>query len=201
MVFNLADMANMMGIMIPGKTDNNDIYGAVYNTFGSLQHKYYPGDLVSVMPYEKAVDKTALFKVISGHPELLKGKAALPNYNVAMTNKIGNKAWHIEFETGSDQISEASASVIEEIYNEITGSDGSKAKLIGYTDNVGNPSANQALSGRRASSVMQRLIQRGLTKDRFFIPEGRGDKDPIADNTSEEGRAQNRRVQISILTQ
>lgn len=201
MVFNLADMANMMGIMIPGKTDNNDIYGAVYNTFGALQHKYYPNDLVSVMPYEKAVDKTALLKVISSHPELLRGKAALPNYNATMTNKIGNRAWHIEFDFGSDQISDVSSSAIEEIYNEITSTDGSKVKLIGHTDNVGNPESNQALSERRARSVMNRLIQRGLTSDRFFSPEGRGSKEPVTTNATDDGRAQNRRVQITILTQ
>ena len=200
MVFNLADMANMLGIMIPGKTDNNDIYSSVYTTFGNLQHKLFPEDLPSFTPYEKAFDKTVLFQVISQHPELLRGKAALPNYNAPMTNKIGNRAWHIEFETGSSEIAESSSPVIDEIYNEINGTDGAKAKLVGYTDNVGKQDANKALSAARAKSVLKRLMDRGLEAERFFPSEGKGDAEPIADNSTPDGRAQNRRVQISLLT-
>ena len=200
MVFNLADMANMLGIMIPGKTDNNDIYSSVYTTFGNLQHKLFPDDLPTFLPYEKAFDKTILFQVISTHPELLRGKAQLPSYTGQMTNKIGNKAWHIEFETGSAEITEASSSVIDEIYQEINGTDGAKAKLIGYTDNVGKSSSNKSLSAARANSVMKRLMNRGLGAERFFPTEGKGDEDPIADNGTAEGRSQNRRVQISLLT-
>ena len=200
MVFNLSDMANMLGIMIPGKTDNNDIYGSVYNTFGSLQHKYFASDLPTYPTYEKAFDKTVTFQVISQHPELLKGKANLPTYAGPMTNKIGNRAWHIEFETGSAEISEASSSVIDEIYNEIKGTEGSKAKLIGYTDNVGGNATNVPLSAARAAAVKKRLIEKGLEEERFFPTEGKGSAEPIADNTTDAGRAQNRRVQISLMT-
>ena len=200
MVFNLADMANMMGIMIPGKTDNNDIYSSVYTTFGTLQHKIFPNDLPTFLPYEKAFDKTILFQVISQHPELLKGKASLPNYNVAMTNKVANRAWHIEFETNSAEISEVSSSVIDEIYREINGTEGSKAKIVGFTDNVGKKASNKILSAERAKSVMKRLIDRGLEQDRFFPTEGMGDESPIGDNSTEAGRSQNRRVQITLLT-
>jgi hypothetical protein len=66
MVFNLADMANTFGL----GDDKVDRYKAVYNTFGNLMVKMYPSLMPTFMPYEKAVDKSFLYSVISNHPEL-----------------------------------------------------------------------------------------------------------------------------------
>lgn len=205
MVYNLADMANMLGIYIKGQTDNSDIYGAVYNTFGNLQHKYYPSDLPSFIPFEKAFDKSILLQVISNHPELLKGSANLPTYTGEMTNKIGNKAWHIEFETGSSEIKESSRPILQDIYQEIIEADAAKAQLVGYTDNTGDAAPggrdrNIQLSRNRANSVKRALINLGLSEARFYEPIGEGSNNPIGDNSTTEGKAQNRRVQITLLS-
>ncbi|QIL84119.1 OmpA family protein [Diaphorobacter sp. HDW4A] len=74
-----------------------------------------------------------------------------------------------------------------------------KRKLLieGYTDSVGTDAINQTLSQRRAESVQQALVSRGITADRITT-QGYGKAFPVADNTSPEGRAMNRRVEIVI---
>ena len=199
-VYNLADMANMVGIMIKGKTDNNDIYASVYNTFGALQHKYFPEDLPSYPTYEKGFNKDILFHVISTHPELLIGKANLPSMEGTMTTKVGNVSKHVEFDLGSAEISNSSDDVIDGIYQDLVSTPEAKVQLIGHTDNSGDNSKNEALSLARAASVKKRLIQKGLEENRFFAVEGKGSSQPVAPNTTDDGRRQNRRVQIILLT-
>jgi OOP family OmpA-OmpF porin len=199
MVFNLSDMANMLGIYVEGQTDHNDIYGAVYKTFGTLQSKYYPKDLPEFLDYTKAFDKSVLMSVISSNPDLLQGKVNLTDYaNTKMTNKIGNKSYHIEFLTGSAQISESSKSVLDGIYTDIVTADGTKASIGGYTDNTGNPDSNLELSRQRAQSVLEYLKQKGLEPARLDS-KGYGASNPIGDNNTAAGRSQNRRVEITLL--
>ena len=201
MVFNLGDMANMLGIYVEGKTDNIDIYKSIYNTFGTLQSKYYSKDLPSYLDYTKAFDKSVLMSVVANNPDLLKGKINLTDYsNTKMTNKIGNKSYHIEFVTGSAQISESSKDVLDQIFQDAVTADGTKILIGGYTDNVGNESSNMNLSEQRALSVLNYLKEKGLTPTRLES-KGYGSSNPIADNSSASGRAQNRRVEISILGQ
>ncbi|WP_417582044.1 OmpA family protein [Pelagibacterium sp.] len=70
--------------------------------------------------------------------------------------------------------------------------------IIGYTDSTGSSSYNLTLSQQRATSVQRLLAQYGVDPRRFFV-EGRGMANPIADNSTEAGRAQNRRVEIRIV--
>lgn len=72
--------------------------------------------------------------------------------------------------------------------------------VSGYTDAVGGPDqGNYALAGNRALSVLQFFLKRGLPPERFSVS-GYGPFWPIADNATEEGRAQNRRVEILLKT-
>jgi outer membrane protein OmpA-like peptidoglycan-associated protein len=201
MVFNLGDMANMLGIFVEGRTDHTDIYGAVYKTFGTLQSKYYPKDLSNVLDYNKAFDKSVLMSVISSNPDLLQGKVNITDYtNTKMTNKIGNKSYHIEFVTGSAEITEASKDVLDEIFQDAVTADGTKVLIGGYTDNVGNYDSNVALSKQRAQSVLSYLRTKGLESSRLQA-EGHGPDNPVADNSTASGRSQNRRVEITLLGQ
>ncbi len=73
-----------------------------------------------------------------------------------------------------------------------------KILIVGYTDNIGSDAYNLRLSLQRAQSVADYLIYvEGIDKNRIKI-EGKGKANPIADNSTEEGRAQNRRVEIKI---
>jgi OOP family OmpA-OmpF porin len=69
--------------------------------------------------------------------------------------------------------------------------------IAGYTDNVGSEPSNMQLSRNRANAVASALVADGVSRDRITC-EGYGDKDPIADNDTEDGRSQNRRVAMQL---
>ncbi|HEY0823960.1 MAG TPA: OmpA family protein, partial [Ramlibacter sp.] len=69
---------------------------------------------------------------------------------------------------------------------------------VGHTDAVGNDSYNQRLSVRRAEAVKAYLVSKGIERNRVYT-EGKGEKQPVADNKTAEGRAKNRRVEIEVV--
>jgi len=73
-----------------------------------------------------------------------------------------------------------------------------KVIITGYTDNTGGPDYNATLSLQRVEAVRDSLISLGADASRFEVS-GAGDAKPIADNSSEEGRAQNRRVEVAVI--
>ena len=68
----------------------------------------------------------------------------------------------------------------------------------GHTDSIGTDTYNQKLSVRRAEAVKAFLISKGIEANRVYI-EGKGEKQPVADNKTAEGRAKNRRVEIEVV--
>ena len=69
---------------------------------------------------------------------------------------------------------------------------------VGHTDSIGTDAYNQKLSVRRAEAVKAYLVSKGIEKNRVYT-EGKGKKQPIADNKTKEGRAKNRRVEIEVV--
>ena len=69
---------------------------------------------------------------------------------------------------------------------------------VGHTDSIGTDAYNQKLSIRRAESVKAYLQSKGIEANRIYT-EGKGEKQPVADNKSAEGRAKNRRVEIEVV--
>ncbi|MDO9403935.1 MAG: OmpA family protein [Polaromonas sp.] len=69
---------------------------------------------------------------------------------------------------------------------------------VGHTDAIGSDSYNQALSVRRSEAVKAYLVTKGIEKNRVYT-EGKGEKQPVADNKTAEGRAKNRRVEIEVV--
>jgi OOP family OmpA-OmpF porin len=69
---------------------------------------------------------------------------------------------------------------------------------VGHTDSVGSDAYNQKLSVRRSEAVKSYLVSKGVEKNRVYT-EGKGEKQPVADNKTAEGRAKNRRVEIEVV--
>jgi OOP family OmpA-OmpF porin len=69
---------------------------------------------------------------------------------------------------------------------------------VGHTDSVGTDAYNQRLSVRRAEAVKAYLVSKGIERNRVYT-EGKGEKQPVADNKTAEGRAKNRRVEIEVV--
>jgi len=105
------------------------------------------------------------------------------------------------FPPGAVSVNAAMAPLIAKIASEIAKVPG-KVTVLGYTDNVPIRSrqfaSNEALSEERASQVMRMLQSAGVPASRLEAI-GRGDADPVGDNRTAQGRAQNRRVQISVV--
>ena len=71
-------------------------------------------------------------------------------------------------------------------------------EVAGHTDSKGTDAYNQALSDRRANAVGNYLMSKGLVRDRFILI-GAGESRPVASNETDAGRAQNRRVEITLV--
>lgn len=69
---------------------------------------------------------------------------------------------------------------------------------VGHTDSIGTDAYNQKLSVRRAEAVKAYLVSKGIERNRVYT-EGKGEKQPVADNRTKEGRAKNRRVEIEVV--
>jgi len=105
---------------------------------------------------------------------------------------------NIFFETNSYVLEEKSKIELKKLITFIQANPKQKIELSGYTDNVGTADANMKLSNMRAKAVYDYLIAQGI-KATNITYKGYGASNPVADNTTEEGRQKNRRLEIKIL--
>lgn len=105
---------------------------------------------------------------------------------------------NIEFDFGSDQIEPESYPMLDKIADAMKNNPNMKILVTGHTDDVGSEESNLALSVRRAASVKNALVQRGITSDRIKTI-GKGESMPLAPNNSEENRRINRRTEFTII--
>ena len=103
----------------------------------------------------------------------------------------------ISFDTGRADIKPNFRVVLDQFAQGLRENGGSTVRIIGHTDSTGTDAINGPLSVERAESTRNYLIDRGVAGNRFAI-DGRGEHEPIADNTSDAGRARNRRVEIFV---
>jgi len=103
----------------------------------------------------------------------------------------------LDFETGSATLKPTSAEQLKNIAEIMKAYPKVALKIGGYTDNVGNADANLKLSRMRAENTMQELVKLGVDAKRLEA-QGYGEKHPVADNATEEGRAKNRRIDLRV---
>jgi len=104
---------------------------------------------------------------------------------------------NINFENNSDKIKADSEDQIQKYSDFLQKHTNYNAKIIGYTDSRGSASYNQKLSEKRAAAVVSELTSKGVSIGQL-TSEGAGEANPIADNASAEGRAQNRRIEAEL---
>jgi outer membrane protein OmpA-like peptidoglycan-associated protein len=105
---------------------------------------------------------------------------------------------YINFDTDKASLQPSAEPVLRELLAALNSRPELRVDLIGHTDAVGSAAHNQDLSTRRAATVLTWLVQHGIVPSRLQSS-GRGSTEPIADNTSELGRALNRRVEVKAL--
>jgi outer membrane protein OmpA-like peptidoglycan-associated protein len=141
-------------------------------------------------------------------------RVTLPAPNLGSANRVASEASRIatdsidtlknrlkesilRFETGSAALLPESEAKLNQIASTLKAYPDIHITVSGYTDSVGSAEKNQELSRQRADSVVAALVRRGVSSDRLSAA-GHGQDDPIADNSTSTGRAQNRRVAVDV---
>jgi outer membrane protein OmpA-like peptidoglycan-associated protein len=138
---------------------------------------------------------------IIGHQMDQQAKEIEQNVPGAVVERVG-EGIHVTFPSGllfdfaSDVVRSNAATNLNSLANNLNKYDDSNLMIAGHTDDVGSSEYNQGLSERRAESAARYLTGQGVA--RHIATAGLGEREPIATNTTETGRQQNRRVEIAI---
>ena len=121
-------------------------------------------------------------------------KGAVPLYDRMMSDGKFI-TYGITFDVGKATIKPESMGEINRIVTLMTENPDLKFSVEGHTDSTGNAASNQTLSEQRSQAIVAKLVEMGIAQDRLTAV-GKGQNNPIADNSTDEGRAKNRRVEF-----
>lgn len=127
-------------------------------------------------------------------------KTALPGAEVERVNegiKITFNETMVNFAFNSSELTSTAKSNLEKLAEVLINNPDTNINIYGHTDSKGADDYNKTLSEKRANSVVNYLSSLGIARNRM-IATGLGEAEPIADNSTEEGRAKNRRVEFAI---
>lgn len=128
------------------------------------------------------------------YPEAAPAPAvAPPQDEVIVLSDLGD----VLFAFDSAKLTPAAEATLDTVVEKLRGADVLAIKVDGHTDSVGSDAYNQGLSERRAASVVDYLISQGVAAQKLSS-QGLGESKPMADNGTDAGRAQNRRVEIHV---
>ena len=119
-------------------------------------------------------------------------------YELALTILSYSKWSNLLFDFNKANIKPEHVQEINRLAKQLNKYDLHKLKIVGHTDDIGNPEYNQKLSEERAQSVASIFVQQGF-KQNDLTAVGRGSSQPFVHNTSDENRASNRRVAVIII--
>ncbi len=200
---NLADMMQLFGLA-PGSVN---VFEATYTAFGNVARQQYPREVPDFPPFGDVVDvsyvREASTQLTAAVGAAAVGTAQQPTFNpqaAEAARPIMRRSWTITFQTGSAEFTPAARATLIDLQSQLLVAGGTYVDIHGYTDNVGAADANVTLSQRRADAVQTWLT----TSSSVSFPAGRirtfghGAENPVAENTSETGRAQNRRVELVL---
>lgn len=103
----------------------------------------------------------------------------------------------ISFDTGRADIKPNMQPILDQFAHGLSAQPNTEVRIIGHTDSTGSEAVNNPLSVNRAASARDYLVSRGVNS-RLIQIDGRGEREPIADNNTDAGRAKNRRIEIFL---
>ncbi len=121
-----------------------------------------------------------------------------PELKKQVVRQLQEAGKQIQFETGSDKLTEASLPIVERVAQILKDYPNYRVTVAGHTDNRGKKQKNQELSERRAARCVEKLIELGVETHRLTSV-GYGQTKPIASNKTPKGRALNRRVEFHLV--
>lgn len=196
-VNNLQDNLLLFGLK-PGATN---VFAQTYSEFGKRTHELYP-DVLPSFPDAREVVDTSYLQDIAKDFESSAAQQAQFNTAAAPTTTVSSKAYTINFKSGSADFTPDAKAVLEQLKGDLVLSSGLYVQVEGHTDNQGDPQGNIILSTKRAEAVYNWLAAAdpaNIPRARLRPPQGLGASRPVDSNDTEEGRAHNRRVQITLL--
>jgi OOP family OmpA-OmpF porin len=202
-VNNLAELRQLFGLDQKVSVDSS-IFGITYSDHAKRVKQFMPDRLSTVLAASQVVD-TSIIEAVTASGEVARSTNYSSQYessNQGSTFVAAN--YNIIFDSGSALVKPTpdNLRVLQEIFNTLTRAGNTKVLLEGHTDNVGDAGKNLGLSQQRANAVWQYLKQMDrsgiVTEARLQGVEGYGSYRPVADNNSEQGKAQNRRVAIIL---
>lgn len=158
----------------------------------------FKGTISLFTEYPPAIDRTKLLPAIN---RVVGTSGGAGESSVKIKETAGGIMLTLEnlhFKPDSAQLLPGEAALLDKIAAILKETGQNKLLVNGHTASVGNPSGEMALSVERAKEVAAQLCKCGIDADKF-ICRGSGSKYPVADNSTKEGMAQNRRVEITIL--
>ena len=160
---------------------------------------YFNGIRVVNVPNVLAPPGWLLFQLTNGNGDtyitnLRIAKGAVPLYDRMMSDGKF-VTYGITFDVGKSTIKPESMGEINRIVQLMNENPTLKFSVEGHTDSTGNAASNQTLSEQRAQAIVAKLVEMGIAKDRLTAV-GKGQNNPISDNSTDEGRAKNRRVEF-----
>jgi len=198
---NLADMLLTFGL-VPGSAN---LYGATYKVFGDIVASQYPDLLKGYDPVDQIMDTSYLQDIArQSKPTAAAITAAKPTFQAGqkVTKTVSRKAWHINFDSGRAVFSPGANKQLDQLRRDLLVASGAAVEIHGYTDDQGDPNANRKLSEERAFAVKKWMEKAAPVN----FPTGRirvfkhGDENPVEPNSTPQGRAANRRVEVVIGT-
>lgn len=195
-VMNAADNAYYFGL-----SGGEDVYKMVYNLFGDHYVKTYPSVIPAYPKYESVVNLSYLREIIADSGTTAASSEERPVFvqGQKIEHVVSKGNFTIEFDTGKATVRPESAAVLKELLGQLVNTT-LAVEIKGHTDSIGSAASNVALSHARADAVKKYLMAKApesFTASRIATS-GAGASSPLADNSTAEGRAKNRRVEITL---
>lgn len=151
---------------------------------------------------EEKVEQSVQKELDSDNDGVVDSQDKCPNtpqgFNVDMNGCPTTKLLHVTFQPNSYDVTEKVLADVKEFADFLQKNDMYDVIIYGYTDSSGDAENNKALSQKRADAVKEALSRYGISKSRLTSI-GKGEVNPIADNSTAEGRAQNRRIEVELI--
>ncbi len=197
-VNNLADNLFLFGL----QQGSSNLFAATYKVFGDIVVAQYPDLVPSYYPVQDVLDTSYVQALARRGGTTL--AAEVPTFTMGERVKtvVSRRSWQIAFDSGKASFTPAAERELDQLLRDLLVASNTLVEVHGHTDSQGNPQSNMQLSEERAFAVKGWLEQRSPAN----FPQGRlrifahGQENPVAPNSTAEGRAKNRRVEIVLGT-
>ena len=199
-VNNLADNVQLFGLA-PGSAN---IFAATYTVFGDIVKSQYPKLVPSYYPVAEVLDASLVKELAAAAGAASSvAEADLPRFTGERIKQVvSRRSWDIKFATGSAKFKPDALSDLKTLFKDLVVASGTIIEIHGHTDDQGSVDKNQRLSEERAFAVKKWLQDQSnanfpAERTKVFA---HGSTEPLDSNSTSEGRAKNRRVEIVLGT-